>query len=512
MEENRTSNSIKNIKFALTGQVIGILISLLSRLAFVRILSEEYLGLSSLFSNILSILSLAEMGFGTAISYALYEPIANKNISKIKKLMKFYKKIYITVGIIMIILGIVTIPIYPYLINEIPDIPNLNIIYFLFVLNTASSYFFSHKRILLISDQKKYIDTIYKYGFFFILNIIQIIILYLTKDFILYLIVQVLLTNIENIFISKKINKIYPYLKEKNKDKISEDDKKDILNNVKAMFFHKFGGAVLNATDNIVTSKILSLTIVGLYSNYYLITSALDKVITQMFSALVASIGNLNTTATSNKKTEIFKKIFFANFWIYIICCSCLLNLLNPFISLWLGEKYLLSNLTIIVLVINIYIYGMRRTAMTFREATGNYRKDWYSPIIEATINIISSILLAKKLGISGVFFGTIISSLCTNFWLEPKVVCDKTLDIKLGDYFKQYFKYTIVVLISCITSYFICNIINDTTILNFILKLFISMLIPNIIVIIIYRKNSNFKYYINLIKNKVIKKKGVTK
>jgi len=160
--ENRTEKSIKNIIYAIIGQFSGIIISLISRLAFVKILSSEYLGLSSLFANILTILSLAELGFGTAMACELYKPISNNDVYLIKSLMKLYKKIYILIGIIIIALGIITIPIYPSFINEKPDIENLDFIYLLFVINAAVSYFFAYKRLLIISDQKKYIDTIYK--------------------------------------------------------------------------------------------------------------------------------------------------------------------------------------------------------------------------------------------------------------------------------------------------------------------------------------------------------------
>ena len=269
---------------------------------------------------------------------------------------------------------------------------------------------------------------------------------------------------IENLLISNKVNKIYTYLDDNNVNNISKEEKNSIFSNVKSMFFHKFGGVVLSSTDNLVTSKYIGLKVVGLYSNYFLITSALDKIISQIFTSLIASIGNLNVTSNREKKTNIFLNIFFANFCIYSFVSCCLLNLFNPFIELWLGKDYLLSSFTVLIIVINQYIYGMRKTAMAFREATGNYKKDWFSPLLEAVINVIVSIILAKRIGLAGVFIGTIISSLCTNFWLEPYVVLSQSINMKLKEYFYIYIKYIISTIIICIVSFEICNIYNYFT------------------------------------------------
>ena len=507
MEERRTDKSIKNIIYAIVGQFFGIGISLISRLVFVKILSSEYLGLSSLFTNILTILSLTEMGFGTAMAFELYKPIAKNDKEKIKSLMKLYKKIYIIIGISIIILGIITIPVYPNLINERPNIENLDLIYMLFVLNTAFTYFVAYKRLLIISDQNRYIATAYRYGFYIAMNVMQIIELVLFKNYILYLIIQVLFTLLENIGISIKANKMYPYLKDKEVKEVAKRDKKHLMQNVKALFFHRFGGVVLNSTDNIVISKVLGLNWVGLYSNYYLITNALNTVLNQVFSSVVASIGNLNTSNTREKMTDTFNKIFFANVWIYAVVCSALLVLINPFIEIWLGRDYIISFGTVIVLVVNFFVYGMRRPAMAFREATGNYRKDWYSPIIEAVINIFVSIVMAKYIGLAGVFIGTIISSLCTNFWLEPFVICKKSLKINLKQYFLMYLKYALVVLITVIFTYIVTALITIGGLCGLIIRGIISVVIPILILILIYFKNEYFKYYIAMFKRKILKK-----
>ncbi len=505
--KSRTDNSIRNLIFAMAGQGLGILISLVSRLVFVKTLSSEYLGLSGLFTNILTILSLTELGFVTAMSYQLYKPISENDNEKIKSLIQFYKKVYISIAIIITILGLIALPFYKLLMNEVPNIPNLDLIYLLFVLNTSASYLFSHKRLLIIGDQQRYIATVYRYSFFFMLNVVQIVILLLTKNYILFLAVQIMMTLAENILLNRKADKMYPFLKDKNVEKINKKDYKEIILNVKAMFYHKFGGVVLNSTDNIVISKVLGLIQVGLYSNYILILTALKNIVTQIFSSVIASIGNLQVDGNKNKMTDIFKKTFFADYMIHIISSICLICLFNPFISLWLGKKYLLNTISVYTIAINYYLFGMRRTCMSFREATGNYDKDKYSPVIEAVINIFTSILLAKYLGIAGVVLGTIISCLLTNFWWEPYVITKKSLTINLKDYFAMYFKYTIIGILIASVIIFINNFIPCNNWLWLILKFMSVITLSIAIFIIVYRKDKNYIFYKDIIRKKIFKK-----
>ena len=507
--KSRTANSIKNIKYSLIGQALNIVIVFIARIVFIRILSAEYLGLSNLFTNILTILSLTELGFSTAMSYQLYKPLSENDTERIKSLLKYYRKVYNLIGLSIIVLGLLLLPIYPFFMQEIPDIAYLDLIYLLFVINSAISYFCSYKRLLIISDQKKYIDIIYKYSSFMLQNIIQIIVLFVFHDFILFLVIQVLFTFFYNISVSLKANKMYPFLKERVVVPITTKEKKEIKSNVKAMFYHKFGGVVLNSSDNIIISKYLGLYVNGLYSNYYLIISSLNTIITQLFNSIIASIGNLNTINNKHKMTSVFKKLFFANFFIYNICCCCLLNLFNPFIELWVGKEYILGDFTVIVLVINFCIFGMRRSMMAFREATGNYKVDKYSPIVESIINIIFSIIFVKIYGVAGVFIGTIVSSLCTNFWLEPLVVSNESLTFKLKDYFSVYFKYLIIIFFSAITSHYICNCFLYGGILRLIIIGTISFLYPTFIMAILYRKNENYLFYKRILK-KMLKKRVI--
>ena len=365
----RVRSSVINLFSAFIGQFIGILISFISRKIFIDYLSQEYLGLSGLFTNLLTMFSLVELGVGSAMTYSLYKPLAEKNENKIKSLMNLYKKAYRFIGITILLIGLIFLPFYKYLINDIPNIKYLNLIYLLFVINTAISYFYSYKRSLIITDQKRYIATIYRYGFYFLLNVSQIMVLILTKNYILFLIVQVLFTFLENIFVSIKADKMYPYLREKNIDKLENNEYKEIKKNVKSMMYHKVGGLVINSTDNILISKLIGIAYVGIYSNYYMVLNALETIINQVFFALSSSIGNLGVTSDRKKIKKVFDNVFFMNFVIMYIITICLIILFNNFIEVWVGKDYLFDKNIVIVIIICFYLKGMRRTCLTFKDA-----------------------------------------------------------------------------------------------------------------------------------------------
>lgn len=498
----RTKSSLLNMFTAYLGQLSSVVILLISRYFFIQVLGREYLGLNGLFSNILTLLSLVELGVGPAIIYALYEPIAKEDHEKIKSLMKLYKKVYLVIGIVILLLGIALMPFLSFFISEPVDIPNLKLIFFLFVLSSSVTYFFSYKRSLISCDKYRYILPLYKYGIAIIANIIEIIILLLTKNYIIYLILQIIFIIIENLIISYKADQLYPYLKDKKIKALDKKTQKNIIKNTKAMVFHKLGSVLVRSTDNIIISKFISLTAVGYYSNYYLVTSAFDNVSNQLFNSITASAGNLYAVEDHSKSYIVFKRLFFINFIIYFIYASILLCVLNPFIEWWLGPKLLFTDKIVLVLVINIYLNGMRKGVLVFRDAMGLYYQDRYKPIFESLINIVVSIFLAQKIGIIGVFIGTTICILTTSFWVEPYILYKHGLKEKPINYFKTYIFYMIITILGCLISTYLCHFISNISIINLIIRVIISLLIPIISVIILFRNKEEYQYLINLFKS----------
>lgn len=498
----RSKSSAKNLVVALIGQAFGLIISFIARIIFVKFLSDEYLGLNGLFTNLLTMLSLVELGVGSALVYSLYKPLADGDNEKVKSLMDLYRKAYNIIGGVVLIIGILFIPFYRYLISEVPSISHLDFIYILFVLNTAISYFYSYKRSLIICDQKRYIATIYRYVFYFLLNVFQIIVLFLTHNYILYLITQVVFTWLENICISIKADRMYPYLKDKNIKKLDKKELNTISKNVRAMLFHKIGGVVVNSTDNILISKLVGLIAVGMYSNYYLITSALDTITAQFFNAITASVGNLGACTNSKKVKETFNTTFFLNYLIYGVITVCLLILFNPFIEVWLGKKYLFDFSVVLVITICFYLKGIRKTCLTYRDALGLFWHDRYKPIIESIINLVASIILGIKYGVLGIFMGTIISTVTTSLWIEPYVLYKYYFKENIIDYLYRFIKYTLVVVLTYLIVQKIVILISIDGILGLLIKGVVSLILSILIMTIVFIKTNEIKHMKKIFKD----------
>ena len=331
--------------------------------------------------------------------------------------------------------------------------------------------------------------------------------LFYTKNYYLYLIVKIIVRIIENLIITYIVNKEYSYLKEDAK-KLYPTIEKDIIKKVKALFFHKIGGFVVLGTDNIIISKFLGLVSVGLYSNYYMIINAVQTLFSQALVALTPSVGNLLVKENKNKTFEVFKKIRFMNFWIATFTSVCILNMMQQFITIWIGEEYLLDDIVLIVLVFNLFQKLMRSTYQTFKEAAGIYYEDRFVPLLESLINIIVSIIGVKLIGLAGVFIGTIISGFVLWFYSYPKYVYKKLFDRSYKDYLKETLGYIILFIVISYLTYYINNIyLVNNIYFEFVKNILIAIIVPNILMLLVFIKNDNFKYYIQLIKTKFTKK-----
>lgn len=482
------------------GQLGGILVNLLARVFFLHYLNQTYLGLNGLFTNVLTMLSLVELGVGPAMAYSLYKPLADHDVERLKSHMAFYKKAYVTIGLAIAALGLAFLPFYTVFMDEVPDIPHLNTIYLLFVANTVVSYFYSYKRSLIICDQKKYIETAVHYGAYFLLNVVQIIFLALTKNYVVFLMLQVLSTWLENFILARKADKLYPFLREKNVRPMDKTDSQVIFRNVAAMSMHKVGAVVVNSTDNILISKLIGLASAGLYSNYYTIIHPLQTITNQIFESIVASVGNLTATVKDGNVEhlmETFYDVFFFAFWIFTFCSICLLNLLHPFIEfMWLRNRgWLLDNATLYVLVLNFYLYGMRRPVLTFRDATGAFWNDRFKPIFESIINLVASILLAKPFGIAGIFLGTLVSTVTTSLWVEPMVLYHNVFYAHMRKYFARFFSYTAVGLVICVITTWLCSHVGYSLI-SILPRALICLTVPNLLLLVVFYRTKEFQYF----------------
>ncbi len=504
----KTKNSIVNSVFAIISNILLIIVNFISQSIFIRILGKEYLGLNSLFTSIISMLSIMDLGIGSAIIYNLYKPLKENDKVMIGALLNFYKKAYNIIAVIILFIGLCIMPFLNYFIKDITVSTNISIIYLLFLIDTVITYLLSYKRSILYADQKNYIVNTIHIITALIIMFFQTIILFTTKNYYIYLIIKIIAHIVENISVSKIASKKYKFINEPSQ-MLDKKTERDILKKVKAMFFHKVGAFIVSGSDNLIISKYLGIIQVGLYSNYYIIIDAVQRLFNQFLTAITPSVGNLLTENNSEKAFSIFKKIRFLNFWIATFTGTAIFIIMDSFITIWIGDKYLLPFLVLSVLVFNYYQKSMRTSYSVFKEAAGIYYEDRFVPLIESTLNIISSLILLKWFGLAGVFMGTIVSGLVLWCYSYPKYVYKGLFNKSYYSYVKETLGYIFTFIIITTITFVISNfLVFNNIYIKFICQVLISLIVPNLILLIIFFKNDNFKYYINLIKDIIHKRK----
>ncbi|MBC1434930.1 oligosaccharide flippase family protein [Listeria rocourtiae] len=503
MAKTKTAFVAKNLLIGSGTQVIFLILSFINRTIFIYFLGKEYLGLDALFTNILMVLSFAELGIGNAIIFSLYKSMVDKNKARIKAIMALYAKAYRIIGLTVFIVGLLIMPFLNLFIKNPPNIPeNIYIIYFLFLLNTAISYMFSYKKAIFSADQKEYIINVSQQIFFFIQSAVQLTYLYITRDYIGFVLIQVIGTFGLNVFLAIYANKKYTYLKGKTTEKLEKTEVKTIFQNVKALAMYKFGSIIMNGTDSIIIAAFLGLSVVGIYSNYLLIIAAVVTVLSRALNSITGSIGHLNNADDDKKKEQVFKQLFFIVAWIYFLLSIILFNVINPFITLWIGESFVLGTGTVLAIVASFYINGMQFSGYTYRTTMGLFRQGRYVPIAMAVLNIILSIIFAIYFGLTGVIVATIISRLVTTTIIDPYLVYRFGFKKKVGSYFKMYLSYATVTAIAFVASIPVMDWIYQGTWLTLILGAATLFITLNITYFAIFYRKAECQAIIRRIKS----------
>lgn len=497
--KSRMSNALKTSIVGGITNIIKIILGFGYRTIFLFVLSEVYLGINGLFTNILQILSLTELGVTTAIVYRFYDPIGRGDKQYVGMLMNFFKRVYLTIAGVILCLGIVIMPFMKFLINDVNEIPadvNLYIAYLLFLANTLSSYIFSYKITLLSADQKNYvaaiidlITTIVRYG-------LQIIVLVVSHNFIMTLAIGVFATLFVNFVCSIWVTKQYRSVFEV-KEMLPKEEQKKIFSDTRACLYHKIGYTVLTGTDNAILSKMVSLAATGLYSNYSMIITYIQNFLTQVLGNFTSSVGNALQRMDKEDYYKLFKKMNFLGLWVASVITICVYVSIDDFISLWIGKKYVLGGVTTAVLCIQMYITISRIVHGAFVNADGLFVKDKIRPLIEAVLNIIVSIILTYKLGIAGVFLGTIVSTLLTAWWREPLILYRYSFKENVFDYWKIYSLYSAITFLSCWAFGKIKQMIFafDNNFSFLVIECFSAFVIINAILYLIFRKSEEYQY-----------------
>ena len=492
---SRTKNSLRNIVTSVSGLMLNNVLKLACRTVFIYTLGKEYLGISSLYANILTILSLSELGFGTAITYSLYKPLAENDRPTICALMLFFKKAYRIIGFAILGFGLCLLPFLPFLMNGTTDAVNIYLYYVLYLLQSVVSYlFFAYKAIILTADQKKYVGDTIRYIFQIAMNVTQILILVILRSFLAYTIVSILSNIAQNIVTAHVADKRYPYLKEPAR-KLSKDEKKDVFSRVYAMSLYRISAVVGTATDNLVISTNISVLFVGLYDNYNMIIQVIQRLIQSVFQAFTSSLGNYYVLKSKKENEFMFRCLNRLNSWMIVFCSVCFMVLLQPFVTAWVGEEYLLDTSVVIVIVMNFTTNYMQNTVQVYKEATGLFVKGKYRAVLNAVLNLGISIILVKQMGLSGVFLGSIISRITTIWWYDAWLLFKYAFEQSSLKYFLNCLTTLVWIFGLSALIEWICSPIQVALWFMIIIKAAACVIIVNLLYFIVYGRTEECKY-----------------
>ncbi len=502
LKKSRTEYSLLNIIAGLGGYVANTVLGFICRMVFVRCLSESYLGINGFLTNFLSMLSLAELGIGSAIIYALYKPIAENDEEKISALMHVYRIAYYIIGIIVAVAGICMMPLLGIIVGDTSGIKeSIYLIYGIYLFNTASSYFFSYQGSLITAFQRNYIVVGTSYVITCLQSVFQIIFLLIFNSYMPYLVIQTIGTQAYNIIITVWTHKDYPYISNKNVTPLSKVEKKHLFKNIKSVTVYKLSGILVNNTDNLVLTYFNGLGITGLASNYTLLTNTLDTLVKQVFNAVTASVGNLNASDSKEKQYSFFKALNLANFWLYGWAAIGVAFVSSDLVKLLFGDTYVMSPEIPFILAVNLYMVGMQNAIWTYKNTKGMFKYGQYILLVTATLNVIGDIIFGLLFGVFGIYFATAIARLVTNTWYEPYVVFKFAFGLNPVIYLKKYLQYLFILILSGLCCDILCAAITTHIIISVIAKLFICSIIPNLFFFIAFHKTEEMHYIVNIVR-----------
>lgn len=513
MKLENLKNTNRNIVSGLLYKSISLIIPFIVRTIIIRRLGLDYLGLDSLFTNILQILNLTELGLNSAIIYCMYRPIADGDDNLLCALYNFYRKSYHIIGSVVLIIGLSIIPfLQNFIKGQLPPNVNIYILYFIYLINTVSSYFlFAYKNSLLNAYQRidvsNYILLITK----FCLYSFQILILLFTQNYYLYIIVIPLSTIINNFLTSIWVDKLFPNIKPFGK--IDDNMKRLIKHQVYGVFVGKICIASRNSFDSIILSMFIGLSSTAIYNNYYYVMSSLISVMAIFTNSITAGIGNSIALYDEKKNYDDFKKYNFIYIWIGGVCCTCLLSLYQPFMRMWVGETAILPYSSVFLFVIYFFFLIIGDIRATYTVAAGLWWENRYRAILEAILNLILNIVLVKSFGLNGILLATCFTIITINFGASSIVLFKcyfKFFSIK--EYFFDTVIYCFTTSFSCSLSLLLTQLFNGEGVLNIIWIGIVSFIVSNLVFYFVYK---NLEIYmisktwlkeslINLKKNKV--------
>lgn len=460
---SRTQKAAKNSLFGLVGKVSTLFISFISRTIFIYLLGRYYLGINGLYTDILNILSFTELGFGSAMTFALYAPVANGERERVRQLLDFYKWTYRFIAFLIAAIGLILTPFLQYIIKGAGSLSlfELRLYFLIFLANTVISYFVTYKYGLLNALQSTYIQTNFETITTVASGLAQIAVLFITHSFLAYLLTNTTIYILSRIAIAFCLNRSYPLLAERPNGPLPKKEKRLILYEVKGLAVHQFASVAVYSTDSIIISAVptLGVALVGSVSNYNMIINAVSGIITIILNGSIAGFGNLAVSSSKEHFRKVFDEANFVDFWIYGVCTVCLAALLPSFITIWAGSEYLIDPVSFCLIMLNFYIVGQSAIFNNARIAKGNFNMDKWCSLAQAIVNLAISLAGAVTIGLPGIYLGTIVSRMVL-FISKPMVTYRFLFGSSPLWYFVDTLKYLAIVVLTSAVCVPLANII----------------------------------------------------
>lgn len=493
-QKSRTEYSILNISTNLIGYALNTVLGFVCRIVFVQCLSADYLGVNGLFTNLLTMLSLAELGVGGAIVYALYKPLAENDEEKIASLMKLYSKAYRIIGLLIGGAGLALMPFLKLIIREPPHInESIYLLYALNLFNTASSYFFSYRSSLLIAAQRNYIVSGISYAIAIVQSALQMVLLLSFRNYIGYLLIQTAGTLVYNVIVSQVAVKQFPYIKKKDVAPLPKNEQRVLFKNVRDLMVYKVSGLLVNSTDNILITFFNGLTTTGIASNYTLLVNTLNSLLAQIFNGITASVGNHNACEPVEKRYQMFSFLNLMNFWIFGWATLGIYFCASDLVQLCFGEEYVLSNEIPFVMALNFFTVGMMNAIWTYKHTLGLFHYGRFIQFFTGILNVVFSVLLGTYWGLFGILFATFMARLFTSLWYDPYAVFRYGFQKPISIYIMKLLKYFLVLGIAAALCQASFLLIKGTIVERAILKILLCSIVSNLVFWISFHKSQEY-------------------
>lgn len=496
----RFRKSLRNSIVTLGGQLVNLAVGFLVRMVFIRCLGKDYLGVNGVMESMLTLLSVTELGIGTSITFALYEPIERGDREKIGVLMGFFRRTYHIIGFVTLAAGFALIPFMQYFTKDAAEVPHMLLIYLLFLSNTVLSYFFSYKRTLISAYQDHYINSLNQDIFGLIKHCLQILVMLIWRSYLGYLLISLVCVFLSNLQISRYCDRKYDFLKDYRRSKLPKEDKALMKRSVVSLIYQKVGASLVTGTDNLMISKV-GIAELGVYSNYSMVITTVNVLIYNVLRSITGSIGNLMVQKDNEHKYNVYREFVFTNFCLFSVLAAGIAACMQRFIVMFAGgSDWLLDNSILFIIVLNFYLHGMRQPNVMVIEAAALFNRLRPKTVAEVLVNLVVSILFLAvfRMGIYGVLLGTTVSMVFVCIWWETWAVHRYAFGCSPAHFALRYFEYLLTAALSCVAAWWVNTLISLEGIPGFVVCGLLSVCITGGLIVLLYGRTEEFRHLLS--------------